>query len=68
MEKNSVLIIKETAGSWTLRIATNVGTSEEFVQRMVFKKLVDALQAACLLKLRVDNADRLPINQYYKAA
>lgn len=65
--KNSVLIIKETANTWTLRIACNIGEPNEFITRRTYTRLVYAIDAANLLKMHIDNINRLPLTQYAKA-
>lgn len=64
--QTTVHILQDVPNQWVLRIASNTGTCQEFVTRYTFKRLIDALEAACLLQIHVTNAALLPLNQYYK--
>lgn len=50
-------------GAWHLKSSDSV--TEQVYMLLTFKKLIDLLDAACMLQLRIDN--ELPLNQYYLA-
>ncbi len=52
--------IKLIINTWVLTIETD----DQVIKAYTFSKLIEALDTASLLQLRVDN--ELPINQYYK--
>ncbi len=52
--------IKLIINTWVLTIETD----DQVIKAYTFSKLIEALDTASLLQLRVDN--KLPINQYYK--
>lgn len=66
-KRSSVVIVKEQ-NQWILRIAVNIGLPGYCVTKRAFGRLVEALDAANILRLHIDNAHKLPLNQYYKAA
>lgn len=60
-QNKTTVIIFQVQDGWNLRLTS----SEQNVDvLMPFKRLIDALNAACVLKVHVDNADELPIKQY----
>lgn len=68
MRKPEVMVVKLKTGGWVLKITTYQANDQAMYSTYMFKTLVDALQAACILKLHVDNNDELPIKQYLKIA
>lgn len=55
--------IKQVRFGWTLTITVK----GQLIKSWTFKKLIEALDTACVLQVHVDNADELPLNQYFKA-
>ncbi len=65
--QTSSVILKVDKG-WELRLTTYTGVGKPLVSKYVFRMLIEALQAACVLKVHVDNDNVLPLKQYKQGA
>lgn len=68
MKNPEVMAIKLKSGGWVLKITTYQTDDQAVYSTYMFKTLIATLQAACILKVHVDNNDELPIKQYLKIA
>lgn len=62
--KTTVLVIKNLNNwPWALLIRSTDG-AQTYDSIFGRRTLIEAIDVACLLKLRIDNADQLPLKQY----
>lgn len=66
--KSEVMIVRTSKGLWALRLTSYNDLGVPFYGQFKFKKLIDAIAAANLLRVHIDNIDELPLNQFTKVA
>ena len=68
MHTRTTVIISEMQTGWLLRLTTYQEGSRPHATNYTFNTLMQALEAASILKIHVDNDNVLPLKQYQKGA